>query len=285
MPGATTPCEAEGVPAAPLTGRVAMVTGAGAGIGRGISRALAQAGATVVVNDIDEAAATSAACEIRSTGGRASAFAADVGDAASVDEMVGHIVQGVGTIDILVNNVGIGHDPVPIESLRTADIDRRYQVNLRSHILLARAALPAMRANGWGRIVNIGSRSWLGASGQSDYAALKAAVIGFTRSLALEVGADRITVNAVVPGSIRTPAFDRLGETTVAQLLSRHPARRFGSVDDIGRAVVFFASPAARALTAQVLHVCGGRSLYGGPIDLPAATDPDDSTHQSLGGS
>jgi NAD(P)-dependent dehydrogenase (short-subunit alcohol dehydrogenase family) len=122
-----------------------------------------------------------------------------------------------------------------------------------------------MTARGWGRIVNIASRTWLGAAGLTFYSATKGGVISFSRSLALEVGRSGVTVNVIAPGTIRSPAFDRMPPAQIEALMDRNPARRFGQPADVGRAACFLASPQSGAITGVVLHVCGGRSLYGGP--------------------
>jgi 3-oxoacyl-[acyl-carrier protein] reductase len=131
-----------------------------------------------------------------------------------------------------------------------------------------------MTEQGWGRIINLSSRTWLGAAGLSFYSATKGAIVSFSRSLALEVGSAGVTVNAVAPGTIRSIAFDRLSAERIDALRNRNPAGRFGEPDDVGRAVCFFASPRAGAITGQLLHVCGGRSLYGGPSQQLGGSTP-----------
>jgi NAD(P)-dependent dehydrogenase (short-subunit alcohol dehydrogenase family) len=244
-----------------LTGRTALVTGSGGGIGAGIARVLASAGAHVVVNDINQSTSDAVAAEITDAGGSAQSVPADVADEAAVDALF----AAAGPVDILVNNVGVSIDPAPAERLPVDQLDRLCAINLRSGVSCCQHALPGMTERGWGRIVNISSRTWLGAAGLSFYSATKGGVVSFTRSLALEVGRAGITVNAIAPGTIHSPAFDGMSSERIDALLDRNPARRFGYPADVGRAVRFLASPASGAITGHVLHVCGGRSLYGGP--------------------
>ena len=250
-----------------LQGRAAVVTGAGAGIGRGIAECLAVAGASVVVNDIDGTGAEATASRIRDAGGIAVAVVADLGTTDGPRAVVAAAIDTWGRLDVLVNNAGIAPGVIPLSELHDDAIERVWAVNLRGMIHCCRAALVPMRTAGWGRIINIGSRSWLGAPGHTAYSATKGGVVSFTRSLAREVGVNGITVNVVAPGSVTTPALESLGDRELASLHRRHPAGRFGDVDDIARAVRFFASPASLTLTGQILHVCGGRSLFGGPWD------------------
>jgi len=249
-------------PRADLVGRVALVTGGGGGIGSGIARCLAAAGARVVVNDIDGAAAAAVAEGIATTGGLAVPAPGDVSD----DEAVAQLFRDHPAVDILVNNVGVSHDGAGVLDLPLAELDRMLALNLRSQVLCIRAGLPRMVGQGWGRIVNVSSRTWLGAAGLSFYSASKGGVISLSRSLALETGGTGVTVNVVAPGTIRSKAFDAQSAARQEQLRGRSPARRFGEPSDVGRAVCFLVSPAARAITGQLLHVCGGRSIYGGPM-------------------
>ena len=255
LSGATIPSDAE------LTGRTALVTGAGGGIGAGIARVLAAAGAHVVVNDIDGARAGAIAAEIADSGGSAVSVPGDVADESAIDALF----AAAGAVDILVNNVGVSIDPAPVERLAVAELDRICAINLRSGVSCCQHALPSMTERGWGRIVNIASRTWLGAAGLSFYSATKGGVVSFSRSLALEVGRAGITVNVIAPGTIHSLAFDGMTTERIDALLDRNPARRFGYPADIGRAVRFLVSPHSGTITGHVLHICGGRSLYGGP--------------------
>jgi NAD(P)-dependent dehydrogenase (short-subunit alcohol dehydrogenase family) len=262
LSGATIHSEGE------LTGRGALVTGAGGGIGAGIARVLASAGAHVVVNDINQATADAIAAEIIEAGGSAQSVPADVADEAAI----GTLFAAAGAVDILVNNVGVSLDPAPLQGLPVDQLDRLCAINLRSAVSCCQHALPGMTERGWGRIVNISSRTWLGAAGLSFYSATKGGLVSFTRSLALEVGRAGVTVNAIAPGTIHSPAFDAMSPERIDALLDRNPAGRFGYPADVGRAVRFLVAPASAAITGHVLHVCGGRSLYGGPsigLSLP----------------
>ena len=247
-----------------LEGAVALVTGSGAGIGAGIADVLAARGATVAVNDLDPAAADRTVARIEAAGGAAHAIAGDVSIEADVRAMTAFVTETLGGLDVLVNNAGIGNPPTPFEEAHDDDMASRWAVNVAGPFRCIRAALDALTASNAGRVINVGSRSWLGARGFADYSATKGAVASLTRTLAIELGPRGVTVNAVIPGSIVTPAFEAMPEAARADVLDRHPARRFGTPADVGRAVAFFASPAARAATGQLLHVCGGRSLYGG---------------------
>jgi NAD(P)-dependent dehydrogenase (short-subunit alcohol dehydrogenase family) len=256
LSGATIPSDG-----AELSGRTALVTGAGGGIGAGIARVLGAAGAHVVVNDIDGGRSEVIAAEITASGGSATSVPADV----AVESAIGELFAAAGAVDILVNNVGVSIDPGPVERLPVGELDRITAINLRSGVSCCQHALPSMTERGWGRIVNIASRTWLGAAGLTFYSATKGGVISFSRSLALEVGRAGITVNVIAPGTIHSLAFDGMTTERIDALLDRNPARRFGYPADIGRAVRFLVSPNSGTITGHVLHVCGGRSLYGGP--------------------
>ena len=267
---------------ADLRGRTALVTGAGAGIGRAIAHALAAGGSHIVVNDIDGDAAESVAQQLRAEHGDdgVDVVVGDVAKPSGQSTIVRKALAHTGRLDVLVNNAGIGHDVRPVGETRAESLARLLAVNLSSQILFSAEALVPMTRSGWGRIVNIGSRSWLGAPGQVDYSATKGGVVSFTRSLAAEVGPG-ITVNVVAPGTVSTPALERLDTATRDDLLARHPAHRFGTAEDVARTVRFLASPASWSITGHVLHVCGGRSIYGGRWVAP---DPSEETQSSAVG-
>jgi len=238
-----------------LDGKTALVTGGGKGIGRAISQTLAGMGARVVVNyRSDKAAAEETAQSIHG-----SAHQADVSDPSQVDAMV----KAVGRVDILVNNAGAVRDKLLIQ-MSPPDWEDLIRTDLLSAFSTTRAAIMSgmMRAR-WGRIVNISSIVGLtGNAGQSNYAAAKAGLIGFTKSVAREYGSRNITCNAVAPGYVRTElTTNSLTDEMVGELVKMTPIKREGTAEDIAAAVGFLCSERAGFITGQVLAVDGGLSL------------------------
>jgi NAD(P)-dependent dehydrogenase (short-subunit alcohol dehydrogenase family) len=245
-----------------LSGKIAIVTGGGQGIGRTLSLALAQAGAAVGVADIQDGPAQETAQEIEAAGGCAAAIHVDVTDPESVREMVEACSSKLGGVDILVNNAGIF--PIqPIPAITAADWDRVMAVNLKGTFLCAQAVLNPMRKRGGGRIINIASVSGLvGAVGFAHYAASKAGVIGFTKSLAREAAAIGVTANAIAPGIIDTgTALHTFPAQALEMYKLQVPLRSLGHPDDLSGMVVFLASPAASYITGQTYAVDGGYTM------------------------
>ena len=239
-----------------LSGKTALVTGGGKGIGRAISLALGAMGAKVVVNyRSDKTAAEETAASL--PGG--TAHQADVGDPAQVEAMV----KAIGRVDILVNNAGAVRDKLLIQ-MAPADWEELIRTDLMSAFATTRAAIMSgmMRAR-WGRIVNISSIVGLtGNAGQSNYAAAKAGLIGFTKSVAREYGSRNITCNAVAPGYVRTElTSSSLTDAMVGELVKATPIKREGTADDIAAMVAFLCSDRAGFITGQVIAVDGGLSL------------------------
>jgi 3-oxoacyl-[acyl-carrier protein] reductase len=245
-----------------LADRVAIVTGSGRGIGRAIALRLAEAGASVVINDVgDMAPAEGVAADIREMGGRSIVVAADVSQSADVTGMVDRAVSEYGKVDILVNNASITRDQL-ILRMPDEDWDKVLGINLKSVFLCTKAVLRPMMKQRQGRIVNIASIVGLiGNAGQANYAAAKAGIIGLTRTIAKEGAPRGITANAVAPGFIDTPMTQQLPEDRKADLMKQVLLGYLGTPEDVAEAVAFLASDAARYITGQVLTVDGGISL------------------------
>jgi 3-oxoacyl-[acyl-carrier protein] reductase len=240
-----------------LDGRVAVVTGASRGIGRAIALALASKGADVVAGARGDHAAAVVE-EIRAAGGRGEAASIDVTDAATIEAAVAATLARTGRIDILVNNAGVARDQLVLR-MKREDWDAVLATNLTGAFACTQAVLKTMVKQRSGRIINITSVvGESGNAGQSNYAASKAGLIGFTKALALEIASRGITVNAVAPGLIDTDMTRAISSGAHAEWESRIPLKRLGTPDDVAAAVVFLASDEASYITGHVLDVNGG---------------------------
>lgn len=242
-----------------LSGRVALVTGSGRGIGRAIALKLAEHGASLVVNDIEGSpGAGEVAEEIRSRGREAVVILADISRAEEVSRLVEEAVAALGRVDILVNNAGIARDQLLLR-MSDADWDQVLAINLKGAFLCSRAVLRHMVRQRWGRIISIASVVGLmGNAGQANYAAAKAGLIGLTKTIAKEVASREITANAIAPGFIDTDMTRKLSPALKDEILKQIPLGSFGSPEDVAQAVLFLASEEARYITGQVLNVDGG---------------------------
>ncbi|GAA1289783.1 3-oxoacyl-ACP reductase FabG [Pseudonocardia aurantiaca] len=246
------------------TDRVAVVTGAGRGIGAATAHRLAADGLAVGVLDLDEPAAKSIAEQITAAGGRSLAVAVDVSDAGQVEAAVDRVAAELGPPTVLVNNAGVTRDNL-LFKLTEADWDTVMGVHLRGAFLMARAVQKHMVEAGWGRIVNLSSTSALGNRGQANYSTAKAGLQGFTKTLAIELGKFGVTANAIAPGFIATEmtraTAERLGmsfDDFVAASAQQIPVGRVGQPEDIANLVSFLVSEGAGFVSGQVVYAAGG---------------------------
>ncbi|MFN0060214.1 MAG: 3-oxoacyl-[acyl-carrier-protein] reductase [Planctomycetota bacterium] len=235
-----------------------VITGGSRGIGERMAHGFAAAGAQVVVlgRDIERAKATAAAL-----GPKSLAFAVDVANESSVTEVFGALVEKLGGVDVLINNAGVTRDKLVMQ-MKMDDWESVIAANLRGCFLCSRAVLRSMLKQRAGRIINVTSVIGLtGNAGQANYAASKAGIIGYTKSLAKELASRSITVNAIAPGMIDTDMTRALPEAARAQILSQIPLGRLGTGDDVAAAAMFLASDAASYITGEVLRVDGGMAM------------------------
>jgi 2-hydroxycyclohexanecarboxyl-CoA dehydrogenase len=246
-----------------MSQKVALVTGAGSGIGAAISRRLAKEGMAVCVLDVNGEPAAKVAAEIEAAGGKAIAVAASIARRDQMTAAVERVRAELGPVTVLVNNAGLS-EILPFEELTDELWDRMFEVNVRGFFIPTQLVLPDMKAAGWGRIVNISSSSaQTGAVGMAHYSASKGAVIAMTRTLAQELGPLGITVNNIPPGSVQGTI---LYETTkdrfaipLEQLIKAIPVRRFGEPEDIANACAWLVSEASGYVNGQTIGVNGGR--------------------------
>jgi 3-oxoacyl-[acyl-carrier protein] reductase len=247
-----------------LPGRVAIVTGAGRGIGAAVAVRLAADGMAVAVLDLDESRCAGTVSAVTASGGTAMAAAADVSAADQAQDAVSRVAAELGPPSVLVNNAGVIRDR-PLGDMTEDDWDTVVDVNMRGPFLMSRAVRPYLVQGGWGRIVNLSSASALGNRDQANYSAAKAGVQGFTRTLAIELGPFGVTVNAIAPGYIVTEMtasmaerlgmeFSKLQKIVAAQT----PVRRVGQPEDIAHVVSFLVSEGAGYVSGETIYVTGG---------------------------
>lgn len=241
-----------------LSDRVAIVTGAGGGIGAAIAHTLATAGAAVVVNDVAEGAAEEVAEDVRDCGAQALVNTADITDGDQVNGMIDEVMDRFGRIDILVNNAGITRDGLLVR-MEEEQWDIVLDVNLKGAFLCTRGvARPMMKAR-YGRIVNIASVSGVGGNpGQANYSASKGGLIALTKTTARELAGRNVTCNALAPGFIETAMTKAMREEAREDWLERIPLKQPGSAEDVAQAVLFLAGPGSSYITGQVINVDGG---------------------------
>ncbi len=250
-----------GAAAVTLGSAILLVTGAAKGIGRAIALEFARRGASVLVNDLNEATARETAAQIEALGARAAVCVANVAVAESAEAIIQAALDAFGRVEILINNAGVTRDNL-LMRMKEEDWDLVLNVNLKSAFLLSKAAIRPMMKQRWGRIINISSIvGVIGNAGQVNYSASKAGLIGLTKTLAKELASRNILVNAVAPGFIRTAMTDALSDEQKKALSAQIPLSRLGEPEDIARVCAFLASDDASYVTGQPLHVTGGLGM------------------------
>lgn len=243
-----------------LEGKVAIITGAGCGIGRETAYKFASAGIKVVVNDVISEHAAKTVEKISSESGEAVFIQADISKWEGAKKLVNETVKAFGTLDILINNAGITRDKL-VKDMEEDDWDQVLTINLKGAFNCCKFATPIMVEKKSGKIVNLSSRAHLGNPGQANYSSSKAGILGLTRALALEFGRYNINVNAIAPGMVDTeglkahPKYDAV----IERALKVTPLKRVGTTEDIANVLHFLVSDAASYITGEVIHVTGGR--------------------------
>ncbi len=246
-----------------LSGRIALVTGAARGLGAAAARALAAAGASVILTDLDEEGLQRQQADLNSKGWAAESMRLDVTDEAAIAAVVDKIHERHGRIDILINNAGIILRK-PVADTTSADFRRVLDVNLVSMLAMSRAVAPLMQKEGFGRIINLSSiMGHIGRAGQATYVAAKHGVVGLTKSLAAEFGPQGVTVNAIAPGYFYTEMNEEIVKDKAFHdsVTARTPLRRWAEPDELGGVIVFFASRAGAYVTGQTLLLDGGMTV------------------------
>ncbi len=243
-----------------LTGRVAVVTGAGLGLGREISKRLAQNGAKVIANDVMEDNVKETVAQIKSEGNEAEYVIADISSWDDASSLIEKAVKAFGKVEILVNNAGVTRDML-MRDMKESDWDKVLDINLKGAFNCCKFATPHMVAQKYGKIVNLSSRAHLGNPGQANYSSSKAGIIGLTKSMAMEFGRYNINVNAVAPGMINTEGVRGLAkyEAVVERAVKITPLKRIGEPEDVANLIHFLVSDYSNYITGEIIHITGGR--------------------------